>query len=130
MKMTKQARREAKELFRLCRPEGVLNENRVREVVNAVLERKPRGYLAMLSHFERLVRLDVEKRTGRVESAIPLTDPLRSDLTASLTRLYGEGLNLSFVRNADLIGGMRIKVGCDVLDGSIRHRLNALEESF
>ena len=130
MKITKQARHEAKELFRICQVDGVLDEDRVRRVVKAVIERKPRGYLASLSHFQRLVRLDIERRSGLIQSAIPLSEDLKSDITRSLTRLCGEGLTLNFAESAELIGGMRIRVGSDVLDGSIRHRLDALEESF
>jgi F-type H+-transporting ATPase subunit delta len=40
--------------------------------------------------------------------------------------IYGDGLATSFRENADLIGGMRIKVGSDVYDGSIRRKLEAL----
>lgn len=130
MKITKQARHEAKELFRICQVDGVLDEDRVRQTVKAVIERKPRGYLAALSHFQRLVRLDIGRRSGLIQSAIPLSEDLKSEITQSLTRLYGDGLALNFAESAELIGGMRIRVGCDVLDGSIRHRLDALEESF
>jgi F-type H+-transporting ATPase subunit delta len=39
-------------------------------------------------------------------------------------------LNLSFAVNKDLIGGLRVKVGSDVYDGSIRARLNELAEAM
>jgi F-type H+-transporting ATPase subunit delta len=39
-------------------------------------------------------------------------------------------VNVSFTQNATLLGGMRIKVGSDVYDGSVQARLNALAESF
>jgi len=51
-------------------------------------------------------------------------------VTASLTKRYGAGLNISFGVNPELIGGLRVKVGSDVFDGSVRSRLNALAESF
>ena len=35
-----------------------------------------------------------------------------------------------FAQNPALIGGMRIKVGSDVYDGSVQARLAALQESF
>lgn len=130
MKISKQARREAKELFRLCLTEGLLNEDRVRQLVRLVLEAKPRGYLAILSHFERLVRLEIQRRTGRIESAIPLPADLQDRVTADLARLYGPGLNLSFTQEPQLIGGLRIQVGSDVYDGSVQARLAALQESF
>lgn len=130
MKISKQSRREAKELFRSCLLSGLLDEGRVRQAVQRVLDAKPRGYLAILSHFARLVKLDVERRTARVESAAALPADLQARVQASLAGIYGRGLNISFAQNPALIGGMRIKVGCDVFDGSVQARLAALEESF
>jgi F-type H+-transporting ATPase subunit delta len=98
--------------------------------VQQVINVKPRGYVAILSHFERLVKLDLERRSARIESALPLSPELQASVQSSLTRVYGSGLNTSFVQNPALIGGMRIKVGSDVYDGSIQARLAALQESF
>ena len=41
-----------------------------------------------------------------------------------------QGLNISFAQNPALLGGLRIKVGSDVYDGSVQARLEDLEESF
>src|SRR5512138_346580 len=114
MKISKQTRREAKELFRSCLVNGLLDEDRVREAVRRTLEARPRGYLALLKHFQRLVKLAVEQRTVRVESAVPLSPELQSKVQANLAQTYGAGLNISFVRNPALLGGLRIRVGSDV----------------
>ena len=58
MRSMKQLRRDARQLFRLCLADGVLDEDRVRLVVKRVVEEKRRGYLGILSRFQRLVRLD------------------------------------------------------------------------
>jgi F0F1-type ATP synthase delta subunit len=39
-------------------------------------------------------------------------------------------LNITFSQNAALIGGLRVKVGSDVYDGSVQARLNGLAESL
>ena len=65
-----------------------------------------------------------------MQSAIPLPPDLRGTVESTLTRAYGPGLNISFVENPALIGGMKVRVGSDVYDGSVRGRLAALEESF
>jgi F-type H+-transporting ATPase subunit delta len=130
MKISKQARREAKELFRSCLVNGLLDENRARQAAARVAEGKPRGYIAILSHFLRLLKLDVDRRAARIESAVPLPPVLQADVKDRLNRLYGPGLDMSFVPNPALIGGLRVKVGCDVYDGSIQARLAALQESF
>jgi F-type H+-transporting ATPase subunit delta len=130
MKSSKQARREAKQLFRSCFADDLLDENRVRQTVQRILERKPRGYLAILSVFHRLVKLDVQRRTATIESAVPLPQDLQARIEANLLRVHGPGLTISSAQNPALIGGLRIKVGSDVYDGSIRARLAALEASF
>jgi F-type H+-transporting ATPase subunit delta len=130
MKISKQARREAKELFRCCLVNGLLDEGRVRLAVQRVLQAKPRGFLAILSHFERLLKLDLDRRTARIESAVPLPQELSAKTKAALEKAYGPGLNISFGVNPALIGGVRIKVGSDVYDGSVQARLAALQESF
>jgi len=130
MKISKQARRAAKELFRSSVVNGVLDEKRVRDVVGKVAQAKPRGYVEILSQFHRLVKLELERRTARVESAAPLTPEVQAEVTKKLGNLYGAGLNISFAQNPSLLGGLRIKVGSDVYDGSVQARLENLAESF
>ena len=130
MKATKQAQREATQLFRLCLVNGLLDANRVRQVVQQLATARPRGYLGTLSHFCRLVRLDSDRHTAKVESALTLPADLQSSVQSGLARLYGPGLSASFAENPALIGGMRVRVGSDVYDGSVRARLAALEQSF
>ena len=130
MNISKQAQRDARQLFRSCQVNGLLDENRVRQAVALVLARKPRRYIEILSRLHRLVKLDLERRTARVESAAILPDDLQMDVANRIKKIYGEGVSLTFDRNPALIGGLRIKVGSDVYDGSIRTRLEKLEQGF
>jgi F-type H+-transporting ATPase subunit delta len=130
MKANKQARREAKQLFRLCLVNGLLQEKRARQVVQQIVAAKPRGYLGTLSYFRRLVELDCARHTAKVESALTLPAELQASVQTGLTRAYGPGLTTSFNENPALIGGMRIRVDSDVYDGSVQARLAALEGSF
>jgi F-type H+-transporting ATPase subunit delta len=130
MKTTKKIRREAKQLFRLCIVNGLLDESRTREVVQRVIESNRRGHLALLSIFQRWVRLSLAEHTAEVESATPLPADLRATVQARLENLYGPGINTQFADRPALIGGMRVKVGSDVYDGSVQSELAALEKSF
>src|SRR5688572_14384455 len=130
MRISKQDRREAKQLFRSTIVNGVLNEERARQIVQRILQIKPRGFLAILSHFERLLKLEIERRTARVESATALSPEQQAAVKDRLSKAYGPGLSIGFAQNPALIGGMRIKVGSDVYDGSVQARLAALQESF
>lgn len=130
MKISKQARRDAKQLFNVCKISGVLDENRVRQSVSAVIEKKPRGFVAILSHFQRLVKLDIERRSARVESPAAASESLQASVKANLARRYGQGLNVTFAVNTSLIGGLRVQVGSDVFDGSVKARLAELEAAM
>jgi F-type H+-transporting ATPase subunit delta len=126
MRANKKVKRTARGLFRLCLADGVLDEERTRKVARALAGSRRRGSLRVLSDFQRLVRLERGRHTARVESATPLADSLRQEIQAGLTRTYGETFEMEFGENPALIGGIRIRVGSDVYDGSIRAKLTAL----
>jgi|SRR5215813_3044022 len=130
MRTTKQFRREAKQLFRMCLVNGLLDEARARQAVQKVLEAKRRGSFTLLSHFLRLVKLDRSQHTAEVESATSLPEVLQASIVSSLGHLYGTGISTSFALSPALIGGMRIRVGSDVYDGSVRAGLASLERKF
>lgn len=128
MKVSKKAQRDAKQLYRGCLVKRLLDEKCVRTVVRELVEKKPRDYLAILAHFHRLVKLEVQRRQATVESALPLPPAMQSSVQSNLSRLYGAGLAFRFTQAPDLIGGLRIQVGSDVYDGSVRSRLDALAD--
>ena len=130
MKITKQARRGAKQLFQSCQVNGQLDDNRVRKAVQLLIEQKPRGYFAILQHIQRLVKLDEASRSARVESAVALGKAQQQDVRNSLKRLKGGDVTVAFATNPGLIGGMRVKIGDDVFDGSVKTRLTALSDNF
>jgi len=129
MRANKRARREAGRLFRLCLVNSSLDEIRVRQVVPQVIAAGRRNYRAVLAQFVRLVRLELARRTGKVESAMPLPDEVQAVTQARLRSLYGPGLMTAFSNRPSLIGGMRIQVGSDVYDGSVLAGLAALDRS-
>lgn len=130
MRRDKRSRREAKALFRACLEDGRLDEERVLQAVTMVLERKPRGHHGILGEFRRLVKLAVQARCARVESAVALEEEIRERIGTQLARLHGEGLSFTFAENPRLLGGIRIQVGSDVYDGTIRSRLKGIEAGF
>lgn len=127
MKTSRHVQRTARRLYRLCLVDGALEPGRVRLVAQRLVDENRRDGLAVLASFRRLVRLETDRRTAVVESSTPLVEDLRNQVRADLARRYGPQVQTSFVENPALIGGMRIKVGSDVYDGSVRTRLVALE---
>ncbi len=130
MKGNKQSRRDAKQLFKSCQVDGQLNEDRVRKTVALLIEKKPRGYFGTLQELQRLVKLDVNSHSASVVSAVELTEEQKQSVRDSLGRMKGGDVAIEFVQNPDLIGGMRVKIGDDVYDGSMKTRLARLEEKF
>ena len=130
MPLKKRARRAARRVYRRCLVDGALDEGRVRMVARRLAQSRRRGALPVLGAFQRLVRLDIDRYTARIDSATPLGGPLRDIVVQRLSDRYGARLNISFRDDAALIGGMRIKVASHVYDGTIRARLNALAARF
>ena len=130
MKTSTQIKRQGKQLYRLCLVDGLLDETRARQVVQRVIAAHQRGYVAMLSHFQRLVRLYREAHTANIETAVQLPADLQATVENRLTNIYGQGIKTQFALKPALIGGMRIKVGSNVFDGSVQSELAALEKNF
>ena len=72
----------------------------------------------------------MERRQVTVESAGTLDDASRERVQSSLKQNYGEDLTFEFRVNPDLLGGMRVRVGNDVWDGSVKSRLDRLSNAF
>ena len=130
MKVSKQARRDGKTLFNACCVNGILDEARVRQTVTLVIAQKPRGYVSTLTHLQRLVKLDIDRRTARVENAVESTPVQRAAIEAALTQKYGPGMNVIYSVNPALLGGVKVKAGSDIYDGSVAGRLAALNDNL
>jgi F-type H+-transporting ATPase subunit delta len=130
MKISKQAQRAARQLFRSCQVNNLLEENRVRQTVKLLSEQKPRGYVEILSRLHRLVKMDLEQHAAHVESATVLLADQQTSVINEIKNKYGKGVSISFAQNPALIGGLRIQVGSDLYDGSVKMRLEKLEQSF
>lgn len=130
MKISKEAKRTSRQLFKACLKDGILDESIVRTVVTKVGQAKPRGYIGILEAFAQLVSTEVERSKAQVESATELDSSTKSSLQASLNQKYGRPLSLSFSVVPELLGGIRVKVGSDVWDGSVKARLQALQNAL
>ena len=130
MKTAKQAQRDAKQLFRLCLAGGSLDEDRARRVVRGLVGAGRPGALPVLSRLQRLLRLDRTKHSAEVTSAVPLPADIRAALEAGIARVYGPGIVTVFAEDQALIGGVRVAVGSDVYDGTVRGALATLETQF
>jgi F-type H+-transporting ATPase subunit delta len=130
MKINKETRQLSKELFRGSFVDGRLDSGRVSSLLKSLIEKKPRHYLQVLEAYKRLIRLEVEKRTATIETATELAPDAGDKIVENLKRKYGGDLAARFVVNPELLGGMRIRVGSDVWDSSVRNRLHRLQQQL
>lgn len=107
-----------------------MDQDRVRQVVGAVVHSRRRGFLSLLSRFQRLIKLDLARHTANIQSAVVLPADIRADIEAGLKKGYGPGVSTVFGLNPALIGGIRIRVASDLYDGSVRAELASLERRF
>lgn len=130
MKSNKEAKRTAKKLLEAVTASGKVDLQLVRGIVNRLATTKPRGYLAVINSLWRLVKLEVEKNQALVESAVALDAAMQQTVIADLQAKYGNQIEATFSVNPELIGGMRIRVGSDVWDGSVKNRIERLSNKF
>jgi len=130
MREQQQVKRDAKQLFRLCLVDGLLDKDRASQAVQRVIETGYRNRFRVLAEFRRLIRLDQTRHTATGQSATPLSAEFQASLQTKLLQIYGESLSVTFAVEPALIGGIRIATKDDVYDGSVRARLAALEAAF
>jgi F-type H+-transporting ATPase subunit delta len=130
MKINKETRQLSKGLLRSSFTDGRLDNGRIASLVKSLLDKKPRHYIKVLEAYKRLLRLEMEKRSATIETASELAPDSGAEIVANLKRKYGSDLATRFVVNKDLLGGMRIRVGSDVWDSSVRNRLHRLQQQL
>jgi F-type H+-transporting ATPase subunit delta len=130
MKINKEIRRLAREMLRASFTDGQLDSGRITSLVDSLIAKKPRNCVAILQNYMRLLRLELEKRRARIETANAVDPETSSKVTANLKKKYGNDLTTEFVVNPQLLGGMRIRVGSDVWDGTVRNRLERLQQQL
>ncbi|WP_238008219.1 F0F1 ATP synthase subunit delta [Dactylosporangium sp. AC04546] len=82
-----------------------------------------RGFDASLSRLVELAAARRDRSVAYVTSAVALTDAEEERLAAKLQQLYGRGVSLKIDVDPRIIGGMRVKVGSDLYDGTVARRL-------
>ena len=130
MKINKEIRRLSREMVRASFSDGQLDRGKIASLAQSLIANRPRNCIGILQNYKRLLRLEIERRHARIESASEPSAETNSRVLQNLKRKYGRDLTTEFVVNHELLGGMRIRVGSDVWDGSVRHRLESLQQQL
>lgn len=126
MKVSKDALRTARQFLRLTLRNGTLDQAAAKTIVDKVIADKPRNYLGILNAYTRLLRLELEKRHAIIDSATELSADEQAKATADLQSRHGADITTEFRVIPELLGGIRIKLGSTVWDGSVKSRLDTL----
>ena len=130
MKISKEVQAQARRLMRLCiGADGLMDEVIVRQVADKIAADKPRNYLALLTAFTELVRLERAAHTATITSAVPLTEAEQTAIQAKLNARQA-GLNYEWQVDSSLIAGLTVKVGDNVTDASVRTRIEQLTKTL
>ncbi len=113
------------------------------DVLSTVLDTERRNFIRLLAENNRLAilpdiadlfadyRAEQEKKlTVQVISAIALDEPYQQKLAATLTKQLQRQVSLHCTIDPTLLGGIIVKAGDKVMDGSVRGKLNRLYESL
>ena len=108
-------------------PSGQAIGNVALNLVRTVLEN---GRFSALPEIAAQFRALVDQRTGvsqaAIESAYPLDDAQLADLKATMEKRFGRRLEAAVTVRPELIGGVRVTVGDEVLDTTVRARLDQM----
>jgi len=94
--------------------------------------RVPRGR-RLDTVLETYLRLASERRdelTALVTSAVALDEQQRARLASALERTYGKRVTLQSVVDPQVVGGIRVQVGDEVVDGTVVRRLDAVRRDL
>jgi len=130
MKLNKEIRRLSRKMLQASFTDGQLDRGRISSLVDSLITQKPRNYIDVLKNYRRLLRLELEKRHATVETSSEVDPAIRSEIVANLKSKYGSDLSTEFHVDPRLLGGMRVRVGNDVWDGSVRNRLERLQHEL
>lgn len=93
----------------------------------SVLAPRGRRPIRVLSDWAEELAQVRERGIARVRYSGPLDDAQVERLRQALSRLYGRDLKIVLDEDRTLVGGLRISVGDEVIDGSVAARLNQLQ---
>ena len=104
--------------------EGKARPETVRLARQAVLAPRGRRFDRTIEEYLDVAAERRQQLTAVVTTAVDLTDEQRTRLAGALQRIYSKPVLLQIVHDEDVIGGIRVQVGDEVVDGTVLRRLD------
>jgi F-type H+-transporting ATPase subunit delta len=107
---------------------GLTLDSKIRNLVQAVIENGRLGALSEIAaQFKALVNAQSGSSDAVIQSAFPIEPAALADTVAALEKRFGRKLNARVELDPELIGGIRVVVGDEVLDTSVKARLEQMK---
>jgi F-type H+-transporting ATPase subunit delta len=106
---------------------GKVTAPSLRLITQVTVHPRGRSLEANLAEYARLVAAWRQRLIATVRVATPLTESQRERLTAALTSIYGRGIQLNVVLDPQVVGGMSVQIGDELIDGTLSSRLAGLK---
>ncbi|MEB4615638.1 F0F1 ATP synthase subunit delta [Leucobacter sp. M11] len=107
-----------------------ISEPAARIVAHIVRNARGRRIGALLTNAAELVADQAGKSLATVTVSAPLDAARQERLSATLSATVGRPVKLTFVVDPALLGGMHVRIGDNVIDGSVSARLNDLRQQL
>jgi F-type H+-transporting ATPase subunit delta len=104
--------------------DGKATEETRRLVRQAVIAPRGRHFDRILEEYGQVAADRRSRMVATVTATVPLTEEQRSRLGAALARIYGHDVHLNVEVDPTIIGGIRVEIGDEVIDGSVVSRLD------
>ena len=102
---------------------GKTTPEALRLIIQAVINPLGRSLDFSLEEYTRIAASRRERLVAEVHSAIPLTEQQRVRLGAALASAYGHQVDLNVVIDPRVTGGLTVRIGDELIDGSVAARL-------
>lgn len=96
----------------------------------AVVAPRGRRFDRVVEHYLETASSRREQQTAVVTSAVPLTDDDRARLAAGLAALYGGTVHVNTVVDPRVLGGVKVEIGDEVIDGTVIRKLDAARRAM
>lgn len=102
-----------------------------RQLIRLILEKRREDQLPGIAYaFEQLYKIESGLTDVEVFVTSALDDSLSELLKQELQKKTGSKISITLTEDPSLIGGMAVRIGDTVIDGTIKHKLQQLEASF